>query len=169
MGETRLYGDYTQVLDVHVEPKGRDATGELKHACLHLRGPLAKTRRVPVRQPRCSQYFGVFYPDLEPSAVSDDDFYFCLPLREEPFSRNDPSILGLVLALVKDGGEEYRSCCNLCSKKLLFTRVGTFESDKGDPLRFLAMPRPKDWCDWGGPKDHLWFPEDAPVLDFAII
>lgn len=169
MGEAQLYGDYAQVLDVHVEPRGHDPTGELRHACLHLRGPLIKTRRVPVRQPRCSRYFGQFHPDLEPPKLSEDDSYFCLPLREESLFRDDPNILGLVLSLVKDGEEEYRSCCSLCSGKLLFIRVGTFQSDKGDPLRLLAMPRPNDWHNWGGPKDHLWFPQDAPVLDFAVI
>lgn len=169
MGETELYGDYAQVLDVRVEPRGSDPTGELRHACLHLRGHLIKTRHVPERRPWCNRFFGHFYPDLNPPTMSDDGSYFCLPLREQPLPRNDPYILGLVLALVQDGGEEYRSCCNRCCGKLLFTRVGTFKSDQGDPLRLLTMSRPQNWPDWGGPQEHLWFPRDAPVFELAII
>lgn len=100
---------------------------------------------------------------------SSAEEFFCLPLREEPIWHDGPQLLGLVLALVKDGEEEYRSCCNRCAGKLLFTRVGTFRSSKGDPLKFLTMVRPENWEDWGGPKEHLWFPEDSPELEFAII
>lgn len=171
MGETQLYGDYAQLMEVNVQPRGRDPTGEIRHACLHFRGPLVKTRDVPRRQVQCNRFFGQFYPDLEPVELSEDDSYFCLPLREEALARGEPYVLGLVLALVKDGEEEYRSCCDLCSRKLLLTRVGTFQCDKGEPLRFLSRDKPRGWDDWTvGKEGYLtWFPEDTPLLDFAVI
>lgn len=168
-GEFLDVDEYVNILDINVVPRGCDSTGALSHACLRARGHLIMIRRKPVRDRNVVGTFGQFYPDMELEDVEGCSF-FCWPLRE--YIRGEEMVNklhGLVLALVKDGDEEYRSCCSHCTEILLFTRVGVFESEKGDPLRYLTMSKPENWSDWGGEKEHLWFPEDSPELEFAII
>ncbi|KAJ4412427.1 hypothetical protein N0V82_008822 [Gnomoniopsis sp. IMI 355080] len=166
--QLELRGNYIEILDIHIQPRGSDATGGVSHACLHLRGPLIKPRRKPVAQTSHRWSFGLFHPDFPNEEVADE-FLFYLPIRKLPQGEYPDDILGLVLALVTDGADEYLSCCSRCSEKMLLKRIGTFSSGRGEPLRFLTMGKPKNWDDWGKASDHLWFPEDTPVLEFAII
>lgn len=101
--------------------------------------------------------------------MGDDMALFLLPLRKLHLGRGPDHILGLVLALVTDGAEEYTSCCSSCSGKMLLRRIGSFAMDIGDPVRFLTMIKPEDWATWGTEEDRLWWPRDTPVLEFAII
>lgn len=163
-----LRGDYIEVLDIHVKPRDKDSTGAVAHACLHLRGHLIKPRSKPVAETFSRQAFGAFHPDFPNEEVAEAALFY-LPVRELPQGKHPDDILGLVLALVTDGAEEYMSCCSRCSEKMLLKRVGTFRSDRGDPLKYLTMDKPEDWDSWGQESDHLWFPEDTPRLDFALI
>ncbi|KUI60713.1 hypothetical protein VP1G_07895 [Cytospora mali] len=162
--ERDLYGDYIQVLEVHVEPRADDPTGELKHACLHLQGQLVKTRHKPAFHLEFP-CFGTFIPDME--EMEGEDF-FCLPLREQVIGEK-PYIRGLVLAPCPEEGKDRRSFCDKCLGKDLYIRVGTFDSELGDPLKYLGMRKPRDWEDWGDESDHLWFNQDTPMSDFVII
>lgn len=163
-----LCGDYVEVLDIHVKPRGIDPTGEVAHACLHLRGRLVKPRRRPVARASSKWSFGAFHPDFPQEKLSEEALFY-LPLRELPQGKHPDDLLGLVLTLITDGAEEYNSCCSRCSGKMLLKRIGTFRSDRGDPLRYLTMNKPEDWDEWGQESDHLWFPEDTPVFELAII
>lgn len=163
--ESQLFGDYVEVSDVHIEPKGKDPTGELRHACLHLSGPLIKLRR---RQPEYFndfEHFGRFIPDTK---VTSGDHFFCLPLREEP-DRDGSSLRGLVLTPCLEYEKENMTFCSKCSGKLVLRRVGTFVADQGEPLRYLTMRKPDDWESWGEESDHLWFPEDADIWNIIIV
>lgn len=170
--EYELSDHCAEILDIFVDHKGIDPTGELKHACLLVRGRLIKTRRKPTGDnwPGHTQ-FGKFFPDVENEVEGD---YYCLPLRESR-SRGPKEtgkvtgLVGLVLTVETDGEVEYKSCCGRCSGKLLFTRAGTFEMKAGEPVFLLGMRKPDDWDDWGQESDHLWFPKETPVLEFAII
>lgn len=159
-----MYGDFADILNVHIEPKGDDPTGELTHACLLVRGYLVRTRRKPVHHAD-RWHFGAFYPDTE-EFIGDD--FFCLPLREVTIG-DEPSLTGLVLTPCLADEIDTKSSCTKCSEKLLFTRVGVFENEVGDPLRYLGMRKPSDWKDWGDDSDHRWFREDAVKYEFAII
>lgn len=170
--ETERYG---AIGDVNVVPRSGDPTGELSHACLHARGYLIKTSRNLVRGAYDHRRFGHFYPDTVTVLSQGDALgasFFCWPLGEERYSGyRDPTVLGLVLALVTDGKEEYISCCSRCSGKMLLTRVGSFSSDKGNPLKLLSVNKPEDWDSWVVGKENFltWFPEDAPLVEFAVI
>lgn len=170
--EYELSDPFVEILDIITEHKGDDPTGELKHACLHLRGHLIKTRRKPGGYASGGhQRFGKFFPDVEDAVEGD---YYCLPLKTRRLrwlkaTAKDTWLVGLVLTVIIDGEVEYESCCRRCSNKMLLSRVGTFEIEVGDPVFLLGMRKPDDWDDWGEEKDHLWFPEDTPMLDFAII
>ncbi|KAJ4390556.1 hypothetical protein N0V93_004152 [Gnomoniopsis smithogilvyi] len=163
-----LHGDYIEILDINIQSRGSDSTGSVAHACLHLRGLLIKPRRRPVAQIPSRHSFGAFHPDLPNEEVAEEVLFY-LPVREMPQGEYPDDILGLVLALITDGADEFLSCCSQCSEKMLLKRIGTFSSARGDPLRYLTMDKPEDWDDWGKESDHLWFPEDTPVLEFAII
>lgn len=170
--EYELSDHRAEILDVFVKHKNGDPTGELRHACLHVRGHLIKTRRKPRAEDWCGHaQFGKFFPDVEDEVDGD---YYCLPLRERR-SRGPKEtgkvtgLVGLVLTVITDGEVEYHSCCSRCSEKLLFTRVGSFEMQVGDPVFLLGMRKPEDWDDWGQENDHLWFPKDVPMIEFAII
>lgn len=170
--EYELSDHRAEVLDVFVQHKTPDPTGELTHACLHVRGHLIKARR----KPRGDSWpghstFGKFLPDVEDEAEGE---YYCFPLREirsrSPRETGEVTgLVGLVLTVITDGGVMYRSCCDCCSEKLLLARVGTFEMKAGEPVTLLGMRKPDDWDDWGQEGNHLWFPKDTPILDFAII
>lgn len=170
--EFELSDHYAEVLDIVVQHKSDNLTGELRHACLHVRGHLIKTRRKPGGDNwQGHLQFGKFFPDVE-NAVEGD--YYCLPLRVWRFrslkeTRKASRLVGLVLTVITDGEVEYSSCCGYCSERLLLTRVGLFEIEAGDPVYLLGMRKPDDWDDWGQESDHVWFPEDAPMVDFAII
>lgn len=170
--EYELSDHCADIQDIFVEPKSSDSTGELKHACLHVCGHLVKTRRKPGGEnwPGHAQ-FGKFFPDVEDEVEGD---YYCLPLRESRSRGPEQTgkvtgLVGLVLTVITDGEVEYKSCCGRCSEKLLFTRVGTFKMEVGDPITLLGMRKPDDWDDWGQDSDHVWLPKDMPVLEFAII
>nr|AET07139.1 vegetative incompatibility protein 6 [Cryphonectria parasitica] len=156
--------------------------GELSHACLRARGYLIRTRRPPVRDRNALGSFGQFYPDTE---ALEGDVFFCWPLRER-INDGDVSgnyLMGLVLGTHPEAaGEEEegeqdadaatnrkRTSCDRCSGQRVFTRVGTFEIDHGDPLQYLSMKKPGNWADWGEEKDHLWFPEDAQPYEFIVV
>lgn len=163
--ESQLFDDYVEISDVHIEPKGNDPTGELRHACLHLSGPLVKLRR---RQPEYFndfEHFGRFVPDMK---VTRGDHFFCLPLREEP-DRDGSSLRGLVLTPCLEDEKENMAFCSKCSGKLVLRRVGTFLADQGEPLKYLTMRKPDDWEHWGEESDHLWFPEDADIWNIIIV
>ncbi|ROW04998.1 hypothetical protein VSDG_00080 [Cytospora chrysosperma] len=163
--ERDLYGDYVQVLDVHIEPRADDPTGELRHACLHLQGQLVKTRHKPVFRGGAGG-FGTFIADLEEEMTGDE--FFCLPLREQVIG-NKPYLRGLVLAPCPEEDETRSPCCDECFGKDLYVRVGTFDTPKGEPLKYLGMRKPTDWEDWGDESDHLWFSQDTPTSDFVIL
>lgn len=162
--EPKLYGDYAQVLDVHVEPRAEDPTGELRHACLHLQGHLIKTRRKPAYFGG-SGGFGRFIADME---EMEGEQFLCLPLREQSIG-DEPYLKGLVLAPCPEEDEKMSHSCDKCSGKDLFVRVGIFEIDQGDPVKYLGMRKPMDWADWGDESDHLWFDPDTHMSDFVII
>lgn len=162
--ELNLYGDYAQVLDVHVAPLGNDPTGQLTHACLHLRGHLVKTRRKPTYDIMVPS-FGKFIADTE--ELMGDEFY-CLPLREWKF-HGEPDLRGLVLAPCPEENKTVGPSCNKCFGMKRFIRVGTFQINEGDPLMYLGMRRPNDWETWGEEDDHLWFGQDTSTSDFVII
>lgn len=162
----RMYGDYAEVLDVGIElaTGSKDPTGALRHACLHISGHLVRTRRKPVYRDNC-RYFGSFIPDVED--FEGENFY-CFPLREE-LTNKKPYLTGLVLTPWVDDGEWEMPLCSKCTGKAKFQRVGVFECEQGDPLRYLSMRKPEDWVDWGEESDHLWFPEDTNIWDFIIV
>lgn len=161
--ERNLYGDYAQVMDIHVEPRADDPTAAVRHACLHLHGYLIKTRH----SPQSNQWpcFGTFVPDME--ELSGEEF-FCLPLREQIID-GVPYLRGVVLAPCQAENETMSPCCDKCSGKDLYVRVGAFDIENGDPLKYLGMRKPTDWDDWGDESDHLWFSHDTPQSDFVII
>ncbi|ROW09352.1 hypothetical protein VMCG_02543 [Cytospora schulzeri] len=161
--ERKLHGDYVQVLDVQVEAQAGDSTAAVRHACLHLQGRLIKTRH----KPRRAEWpcFGTFIPDME--ELSGEDFY-CLPLREDNID-GEPYLVGLVLAPCTEEDDTMSPCCDKCSGKDLYVRVGVFDIENGDPLKYLGMRKPNDWEDWGDESDHLWFGQDTPMSDFVIL
>lgn len=164
--EYELHGDYAHVLDVNVETRADDTTGELRHACLHLRGHLIQTRHKPVYRGG-AQGFGTFISDLD-EMIGEE--FFCLPLREDNIS-GEPHLMGLVLAPAPcpeedEGGMTY---CDKCSGKDLYIRVGMFDSVQGDPLKYLGMRKPSDWKDWGDDSAHVWYSQDMPTSEFAIL
>ncbi|KUI68836.1 hypothetical protein VM1G_04392 [Cytospora mali] len=163
VAERNLHGDYTQVLKVHIKPQTDDPTGALKHACLHLQGRLIKTRHKPnnVEWP-C---FGTFIADMED--MPGEDFY-CLPLREQTID-GERYLRGLVLAPCLEEEKSTQSLCDKCSGKDLYVRVGTFDIQNGDPLKYLGMRKPRDWDDWGDESDHLWFSQDMSTSEFVVI
>lgn len=163
--ESKLEGEYVDVLDVHVEPKGNDPTGELRHACLHVSGILVPIRRKPEFYDD-GDHFGKFVPDI--TEAPEAPAYYCLPLREE-HDRKKPRLRGLVLTRCLEDEKGSMTFCSKCSGKVVLRRVGTFVSDQGDPLRYLSMRKPKDWEDWGEESDHLWFPEDADIWNVIIV
>lgn len=162
--ELKLCGDYAEVLDVQVEPLGDDPTGQLRHACLHLRGHLIKTRHRPVYREGAGS-FGKFIADEE--ELTGEDF-FCLPLRGWNFG-SDPDLRGLVLAPCPEEDEARWPSCSKCSGQTRLMRVGTFRMDGGDPLKYLGMRKPGDWKDWGDESDHVWFDRDKPTFDFIVV
>lgn len=162
-GERGLHSDYAQVLGIHVEPRAGDPTAAVRHACLHVRGHLVKTRRSPLSA--AWPCFGEFTPDME--ELAGDDF-FCLPLRDQTID-GESYLIGLVLAPSPEGDETMSPCCDKCSGKDLYVRVGVFDMDAGDPLKYLGMRKPQDWADWGDESNHVWFDQDTPTSEFVII
>lgn len=162
--EYQFYGEYAEVLDVGIELTSDDPTGGLRHACLHISGHLIKLRRKPVRHGGC-RHFGKFTPDVK---EFQGEKFFCLPLRENVIS-DTPHLLGLVLTPCLEEEEGDTPSCSKCVGKIKLRRVGFFDSEQGDPLRYLSMRKPDDWVEWGEASDHLWFPEDAVVWDFIIV
>lgn len=162
--ELGLHGEYAEVLGVRVVPWGDDPTGQLRHACLHLRGTLVRTRRRPEYRGG-SGSFGKFIPDTE--EMPGEKFY-CLPLREWSFD-GKTQLLGLVMAPCPGGDEAIWPSCSECSGEDRLVRVGTFRIDVGDPLKYLGMRKPSDWDDWGEESDHLWFSEDTPRSDLVVV
>ncbi|KAI7789188.1 hypothetical protein LA080_005293 [Diaporthe eres] len=163
--ETKLFGEYVEVSDIHVEPKGNDPTGELRHACLHVSGHLIRTRRKPEFHDDI-HHFGKFIPDMK--ETQEATAYYCLPLREE-YDRDEPRLRGLVLARPLEDEKGSMTFCSKCSGKVVLRRVGTFVSEQGEPLRYLSMRKPQDWEDWGEESDHLWYPEDADICNVIIV
>lgn len=163
--ESHLFGEYVEISDIHIEPKGNDPTGELRHACLHLSGPLVKLRRHKPEYFNDYKHFGRFIPDIE---VASRDHFFCLPLREEP-DRVGSSLRGLVLTPCLEDEKGNMTFCSKCSGKTVLRRVGTFLAAQGEPLKYLTMRKPEDWENWGEESDHLWFPEDPDIWDIIIV
>lgn len=151
------------MLGVYVEPRAGDPTAAVRHACLHVRGHLVRTRHSPLGAgwPR----FGTFIPDVE--ELSGDAF-FCLSLRGQTIG-GEPYLIGLVLAPGPEEHETMSPCCDKCSGTDLYVRVGLFEMESGDPLKYLGMRKPQDWADWGDEGDHVWFDRDAPMSEFVIL
>lgn len=112
--------------------------------------------------------FGAFHPDFPHEELLEEALFY-LPVRELPSDQYSDDLLGLVLVLITDGADEYISCCSRCTEKMLLRRIGTFRSERGEPLKYLTMNKPEDWDEWGEESDHVWYPEDTPILDFAII
>ncbi|POS81255.1 hypothetical protein DHEL01_v200355 [Diaporthe helianthi] len=166
LAEYDFHGDFADVLDVHVEPKGDDPVGELRHACLKLRGYLVPIRRKP-RHWSDGRHFGKFWPDTE-DFVGDE--FFGLPLRLDRTGMADtPTLTGLVLTPCLAGEKSMDTSCSTCSGQDLFRRVGVFDLVEGDPIRYLAMTKPDDWKDWGDESDHRWFSSDAMKSELVII
>lgn len=161
----QFYGDYVEVLDVGIELASDDPTGGLRHACLHISGHLVKLRRKPVRHDD-RWHFGRFTPDVKEFQGED---FFCLPLRENLIG-DTPHLKGLVLTpCLEDEEQGEIPSCSRCAGKVKLRRVGFFNSEQGEPLRYLSMRKPEDWAEWGEASDHLWFPEDAAIWDFIIV
>lgn len=162
-------------MDVNLEHRGSDTTGELTHACLHLRGHLIKTRE-PLRHPNTvgAEFFGDFNPDFDMFPLEENEEmagkeFYCVPLRAEPIFLSEPHLLGLVVTPVSKEDSYTTRCCNRCSGKAVFVRAGSFSIDKGDPLQALGMVKPDDWDDWGPEGVHLWFLPDHPVSEIVLL
>jgi hypothetical protein len=160
----QLYGEYAEVLDVGIELANNDPTGGLTHACVHVSGHLIKLWRKPLHH-EDAKHFGGFTPDVE-------DFqgkvFFCFPLRENMVG-DTPHLKGLVVTPCLEDEEAEMPSCSKCAGQIRLRRVGVFDSEQGDPLRYLSMRKPDDWVEWGEKSDHLWFPEDAEVGDFVLV
>jgi hypothetical protein len=159
------YGDYAEILDLGIELASNDPTGGLTHACLHASGHLIQLRRKPVHEAAGGGHFGTFIPDVD---EFQGKVFFCLPLRENVVG-DTPYLKGLVLTPCFKDEEGGAPFCSKCAGQTRLRRVGVFESEKGEPLRYLSMRKPHDWVEWGEESDHLWFPEDAETYDFIIV
>lgn len=159
---------HAEIIDINVVPKGTDPTAQLSHACLRVTGHLIRTRRRPKRDQNALGSFGRFYPDTDIDAMDGGEPFFCWPIREEDYGKSGKLLMGLVLVIQPETDNRITTC-EECDGMRVFSRVGVFESDQGDPLRYLGMTKPNDWEDWGEETDHLWFPEDAPSHEFFVV
>lgn len=91
-----------------------------------------------------------------------------MPLREVTIG-NYTWLTGLVLTPCLADEKDTQPSCSNCSDKDLFRRVGVFETDLGDPIKYLGMKKPEDWKDWGDESDHRWFDSDAGRSELVII
>lgn len=172
--ETVDIDEHVDILEINVDPlSGMDKSASVRHACLHVRGRLIRTRNRPARRANIVDWFGQFWPDAETDNENDqrsDESFYCWPIREYLCDRkSDNMIAGLVLTACTDNERALLPSCSECTGKKAFTRVGTFRHDIGDPIRYLSMRKPRDWADWGQESDHLWFLEDDPWYEFVIL
>ena len=126
-----LYGDFVKILEVTIQPLGKDLTGQVQSGHIMLEC-IVKAINKPSAHHWSSMFTsGQYHPDDRRESESLDEFY-ALPLRNHRIRvQDDEDLWGLIIAKEDSSPNTFR-------------RVGFFRVEDGEDIKFVGSKSPPE-------------------------